>query len=211
VCRGFNFQTACHRDGNRFPPPSAKRRGGVGGGGCLSKTRCQRKKPTEAEVPAKVRAFKLALNLLKHPPPPTPPRHAQGRVGGGEITVHGFAISPQVFLREVCSLVRLSPKRGRRECRALDAPDSRVCNGCGRTHTRCQVTPESPGIPHAMVYGLYRALPGARALWPPSSAKVAFRELDTSVGVSGPRDFAVRVRCPRQKHYPRPPHPAPRL
>jgi len=24
-----------------------------------------------------------------------------------------------------------------------------------------QVTPESPGIPHAMVYGLLRALPGA--------------------------------------------------
>src|ERR1700724_1534304 len=74
-----------------------------------------------------------------------------------------------------------------------------------------QVTPESPGIPHAMVYGLYRALPGARALWPPSSAKVAFRELDTSVGVSGPRDFAVRVECPRQKHRPRPPHPTPRF
>ena len=80
-----------------------------------------------------------------------------------------FAISPQVFLREVLSLVRLSPKRGRRECRALDAPDSRVCNGSGRTHTRCQVTPESPGIPHAMVYGVYRALPGARAFWSPSS------------------------------------------
>ena len=31
-----------------------------------------------------------------------------------------------------------------------------------------QVTPESPGIPHAMVYGLLRDLPGARALWPPS-------------------------------------------
>src|ERR1700676_2447119 len=101
-------------------------------------------------------------------------------------------------------------KRGRRECRALDAPDSRVCNGSGRTHTRCQVTPESPGIPHAMAYGLYRALPGARALWPPSSAKVALRELDTSVGASGPRDFAVRIGRPRQKHRPRPPHPAPR-
>src|SRR5258708_40084788 len=36
-----------------------------------------------------------------------------------------------------------------------------VCNGSGRAHTSVQVTPESPGIPHAMVYGLYRALPGA--------------------------------------------------
>src|ERR1700686_3505166 len=44
------------------------------------------------------------------PPTPTPPRHAQGRVEGGEITVHDFAISPQV-LREVCSLVRLPLKK----------------------------------------------------------------------------------------------------
>jgi hypothetical protein len=40
------------------------------------------------------------------------------------------------FLLEVCSLVRLPLERGRRECRAPDAPDSRVCNGSGRTHTR---------------------------------------------------------------------------
>src|SRR5450432_4438355 len=33
-----------------------------------------------------------------------------------------------------------------------------------------QVTPESPGTPHAMVYGLYRALPGDRAFLPPSPA-----------------------------------------
>ena len=31
-----------------------------------------------------------------------------------------------------------------------------------------QVTPESPGIPRAMVYGLLRALPGDRAFLPPS-------------------------------------------
>jgi len=29
-----------------------------------------------------------------------------------------------------------SKDRGRRECRAPNAPDSRVCNGSGRTHTR---------------------------------------------------------------------------
>src|SRR5260221_13999571 len=44
-----------------------------------------------------------------------------------------------------------------------------------------------------MVYGLLRALPGDRACLPPSPAKVAFRELDTSVGGSGPHDFAVRI------------------
>src|SRR5882757_6905709 len=31
-----------------------------------------------------------------------------------------------------------------------------------------QVTPKTPGIPHTMVYGLLRALPGDRALLPPS-------------------------------------------
>src|ERR1700726_1998297 len=73
-----------------------------------------------------------------------------------------------------------------------------------------QVTPESPGIPRAMVYGLFRALPGDRALLPPSPAKVAFRELDASVGASGPHVFAVRLSAVRQERHPRPPHPAPR-
>src|ERR1700719_2830039 len=74
-----------------------------------------------------------------------------------------------------------------------------------------QVTPESPGIPHAMVYGLYRALPGARAFWPPSSVKVSLHELDTSVEVPGPHVFTVRFKRPRQERHPRPPHPAPRF
>jgi hypothetical protein len=59
-----------------------------------------------------------------------------------------------------------------------------------------QVTPESPGIPRAMVYGLFRALPGDRAFLPPSPAKVALRELDASVGASGPHVFAVRKHVP---------------
>ena len=61
------------------------------------------------------------------------------------------------------------------------------------------VTPVSPGIPCAMVYGLFRALPGDRAFLPPSPAKVAFRELDASVGASGPHGFAVRVRHVRPR------------
>jgi hypothetical protein len=39
----------------------------------------------------------------------------------------------------------------------------------------------------------------------------ALRKLDTSVGVSGPHDFAVRFRHSRQKHHPRPSHPAPNV
>ena len=39
--------------------------------------------------------------------------------------------------------------------------------------------------------GFLRALPGDRALLPPSSA--VSRKLDASVGASGPHDFTVRV------------------
>jgi hypothetical protein len=63
-----------------------------------------------------------------------------------------------------------------------------------------QVTPESPGIPRAMVYGLYRALPGEPGfLATVAPEKLASQELDTSVGVSGPHVFAVRVSAVRQK------------
>ena len=48
-----------------------------------------------------------------------------------------------------------------------------------------------------MVYGLFRALPGDRALLPPSSA--ISRQLDASVEASGPHDFAVRFSAIRQR------------
>src|SRR6202045_4583864 len=63
-------------------------------------------------------------------------------------------------------LVSPSAIRGRRECRMPDAPESRVCRGSGRTHTRNQVTPESPGIPRAMVYDLYVLSPVIGLLTP---------------------------------------------
>jgi len=45
----------------------------------------------------------------------------------------------------------------------------RMCEGRKLKSTRVsQVTPKTPGIPRAMVYGLLRALPGDRALLPPS-------------------------------------------
>src|ERR1700719_2886454 len=63
-------------------------------------------------------------------------------------------------------------------------------------------TPESPDVPARNGFnGFLRALPGDRAVLPPSSADMfclspvgptQLRELDTSVGVSGPHDFAVR-------------------
>jgi hypothetical protein len=99
-------------------------------------------------------------------------------------------------------------------------------------------TPESPGIPARNgFHSVCRALPGDRAVLPPSPADMfclspvgptQLRELDTSVGVSGPHDFAVRCNISRpragdrsQAHHPpchpiarktlpRPPQPTPR-
>ena len=63
-------------------------------------------------------------------------------------------------------------------------------------------TPESPGVPARNGFnGFLRALPGDRALLPPSPADTSclspvgptrLRKLDASVGASGPHDFAVR-------------------
>ena len=51
-----------------------------------------------------------------------------------------------------------------------------------------------PAFPHANGFnGFLRALLGDRAFLPPSSAEVAFRQLDASIGASGPHDFAVRL------------------
>jgi hypothetical protein len=55
-----------------------------------------------------------------------------------------------------------------------------------------------PGIPYAMVYSLFRALPGDRAFLPPSPRGVSSTRLDASVGASGPHGFAVRLKRIRQ-------------
>jgi hypothetical protein len=50
-----------------------------------------------------------------------------------------------------------------------------------------------------MVLRLISCSPRRPALLPPSPAKLASRELDTSVGVSGPHAFAVRLSAVRQE------------
>src|SRR5260370_15635136 len=69
-------------------------------------------------------------------------------------------------------------------------------------------TPESPDVPARNGFnGFLRALPGDRALLPPSLSGLrlcprpvgptCLRELDASVGASGPHDFAVRCNISR--------------
>jgi hypothetical protein len=76
-------------------------------------------------------------------------------------------------------------------------PQPRVQNKKAHEHSHHGHT-GSPGIPRAMVYGLFRALPGDRAFLPPSPAGKS-RRLDASVGASGPHGFAVRVRHVRPR------------
>ncbi len=89
-------------------------------------------------------------------------------------------------------------------------PIATCAMGSGRAHTCCQVTPESPGIPRAVVYGLYVISPVSPALLPPSPAGLTASLTPTS-GVSGPHDFAIRIRRPGRERHPRPPHPRPAL
>ncbi len=99
--------------------------------------------------------------------------------------------------------------RGRREDRVRAAPAVSCAisvRDCAHEHT---------GSAEAIRPSLRDGLRLIRALLgePCTLATVARareRELDTSVRVSGPHDFAVRFRRPRQVRHPRPPHPAPR-
>ena len=53
----------------------------------------------------------------------------------GCVLKRSFAIS-RLVSPELCRKILTLLIRGRRECRAPDAPDSRVCNNSGRAHTR---------------------------------------------------------------------------
>ena len=89
--------------------------------------------------------------------------------------------------------------RGRRECRALDAPaasHAKIKEAYEHSHHGHTGT---PGIPHAMVLTVSFVLSPVIGLLPPSS-RVLDAKLDASVEASGPHDFAVRISAVRQQH-----------
>jgi hypothetical protein len=90
-----------------------------------------------------------------------------------------------------------------------NAPAASCALGIGKKHTSNN---EYTGITRRSrtqwFYGLFRALPGDRALLPPSPADMfclspvgptQLRELDASIGASGPHDFAVRCNISRPR------------
>jgi hypothetical protein len=106
---------------------------------------------------------------------------------------------------EVC--IYLPPKEGVGNAGCPLHPQPRVRFALIKS-TRVNEYTATPGIPARNGFnGFLRALPGDRALLPPSSADVfclspvgptQLRKLDASVGASGPHDFAVRCNISRQ-------------
>src|SRR3954471_11585165 len=97
--------------------------------------------------------------------------------------------------------MNLSPQniRGRRECRALDAPAASHAKLKKHTSIVTTVTPEQPGIPRAMVLTVSFVLFPVTGLVCHRRQRKYFRRLDASVGASEPHDFAVRVSTVRQR------------
>jgi hypothetical protein len=72
------------------------------------------------------------------------------------------------------------------------------------------VTPDTPGIPRAMVLTVSSELSPVIGLCCHRRQRKNFRRLDASVEASGPHDFAVRESAVRQQQSHRPPHLVPR-
>jgi hypothetical protein len=103
------------------------------------------------------------------------------------------------------------PIRGRREYRVRAAPTVSCAKLCTKTRTRAYRSAET--LRHSLRSGftayLYRALPGVPSLIATVIGAALSCQLDTSVGVSGPHDFAVRITRFRQRRLLRPPLPVP--
>jgi hypothetical protein len=112
------------------------------------------------------------------------------------------------------ALLRFSPSetRGRREDRVRAAPAVSRAIVIRQKRTRAyRFSGGNPAFPAQWFYGLFRALPGDRALLTPSPAgSFASRELDAGVGASEPHVFTVRSSHARPSQLSRPPHPTAR-
>jgi hypothetical protein len=92
-------------------------------------------------------------------------------------------------------------------------PQPRVRFALVEMHTSKRVHRNHPAFPHAMVltvsFVLSPVTGPVTGLSCHSHQRSCLRQLDTSVGASGPHDFAVREPATFVSAPPRPPHPAP--
>src|ERR1700694_1417546 len=110
---------------------------------------------------------------------------------------HGFAISPRMHASFTLN-VPLSEDQ-----RAQGMPGARCARSlvCKVESTRVvtTVTPGSPGIPYAMVLTVSFVLSPVTGLVCHRHRRNCLRQLDASVGASGPPAFAIRVSTVRQR------------
>jgi hypothetical protein len=101
--------------------------------------------------------------------------------------------------------------RGRRESRVLDAPAASRAKVIKHTSVVTTGSPKTSGLPCAMVLTAYFVLSPVTGLFCHRRLRLNHPQLDTSVGASGPHDFAVRISAARLASLSRPPHPAPNV
>ena len=108
------------------------------------------------------------------------------------------AISPHV-LREVCHQHSPSEHQRAQGMPGAGCARSLACKIKKHTSIVTTVTPESPGIPYAMVLTVSFVISSVTGLvcHRRRRNRNCFRRLDTSVGASGPHDFAVRLSAVR--------------
>ncbi len=112
--------------------------------------------------------------------------------------IHAHELNPRLhdlaaFSTRVRPVVRPSLiRRGRRECRVKASPMARLRKKMQAAGTTGAA--DHPAFPARWAFRLLRALPGDRLVCPrhPRNAGRHRRELDTSIGVPGPRDLTAR-------------------
>src|SRR5947208_2988043 len=151
---------------------------------------------------------RIAALTMRHPP------HEDGegmktamRLHFADDVVHTSAFSPRenarVLLTTTLDKKRAQGMPGARCTRSL------ACKNNKAHEVVTTGSPEQSGIPRAMVLTVFFGISPVIGLSCHRRQQVTTCQLDASVEASGPHDFAVRVSAVRQKHYERPPHPAP--
>ena len=109
--------------------------------------------------------------LADSPPPPTPPRHALTRAEGGEKKTNSIFKQHSAFPRRDAPevLQNLCPSRQRAQGKpGVRCTRSRACSGGSTRVSHHEFTGNIRLSPRNGFNGLFRALPGDRALLPPS-------------------------------------------
>src|SRR5437899_1432961 len=106
---------------------------------------------------------------------------------------HAFSFPRHVFARAFANSLSLLRTEGAGNAGCALHPRSRVPKCVKKAHTSIQGSGGSPTSPAQWLYGLLRALPGERALLPPSLHGNSPAKLSASVAAPGPHDFAVRL------------------